>query len=75
MKTVVLFLKKNILSLLGMVLGLLGGYCYWFYFGIYDGTSWLSSELWVNCLYGMLFGGLIGSYLATMDKKQKQPSA
>ena len=50
-------------SFLGMALGLIAGYFYWQYYGIYDGTFGFSSEWWVNCVYGLLFGGLIGSLI------------
>lgn len=51
-------------SFLGMALGLIAGYLYWLYYGIYDGTFGFSSEWWTNCVYGSLFGGLIGSFFS-----------
>lgn len=63
MKTIFLFVRRNMISFLGMTLGLIGGYLYWLYYGIYDGTFGFSSELWTNCVYGLLFGGLIGSLI------------
>jgi len=59
--TFFLFLKRNKTSFLGMMLGLAAGYFYWLYYGIYDGTFGFSSEWWANCVYGLLFGGFIGS--------------
>ena len=63
MKTVILFLRRNMTSFLGMTLGLIAGYLYRLYYGIYDGTLGFSSEWWANCVYGLLFGGFIGSLM------------
>lgn len=61
MEKIRLLIKTNIAPLVGMIIGLPCGYLYWYLYGIYDGTFYLSSEWWVNCVYGLLFGGLIGS--------------
>lgn len=63
MRTILLFFSKNIAPLLGMVLGLIAGYFYWQYYGIYDGTFGFSSEWWVNSIYGSLLGGLAGCFV------------
>lgn len=58
------FIYLNCKVFLGVVLGLLLGYIYWHNFGLVWGTLPLSSEWWVNCVYGGLFGGLIGSFFS-----------
>lgn len=61
MRPIFLFFSKNRIPLIGMVLGVIAGYLYWQHYGIYDGTFGFSSEWWVNCVYGLLFGGFFGS--------------
>jgi uncharacterized membrane-anchored protein YhcB (DUF1043 family) len=64
-----LFITDNKFASLGMVLGLILGYLHWYYFGCYWGTYPMSSECWVNCVAGLLFGGFIGS-LRTRTKAE-----
>ncbi len=54
-----LFIKKNRFTILSMIIGVIVAYFYWLHVGMYWGTYPLSSECWVNCVYGCLFGGLI----------------
>ncbi len=57
------FFTQNRHVLLGLFSGLVLGYAYWSCFGIYWGTYPLSSEWWVNCAFGGLFGGLVGTFI------------
>ena len=54
-----LFLRNNRTVFLGMFLGIVAGYFYWFYFAVYWGSYPLSSESWTNCIYGCLLGGFL----------------
>ena len=63
MKAIVLFFRRNMTSFLGMILGAIAGYFYWQYYGIFDGTFGFSSEWWANSIYGLLLGGLAGSFV------------
>jgi hypothetical protein len=65
--TIFLFLRINYEILAGMILGCIAGYFYWEWFGIMWGNYSLSSECWVNCLYGSLFGGFIASLFSKVD--------
>ena len=58
---IVSFIRINKKVLIGMLAGATIAYLYWLNYSIYWGTYPLSSECWVNCIYGFLFGGLIGS--------------
>lgn len=60
-----MFILKNKYALVGMSIGLLAGYLYWYFYSCYWGTYPLSSECWVNCAYGSVFGG----FFATLLKK------
>lgn len=64
MRQVSYLLLINYKVLLGILLGGILGFVYWSSIGIVWGNYPLSSELWVNCIYGCLFGGLIGSVLS-----------
>lgn len=59
------FARNNRCVFLGMFSGLIIGYMYWAHFGMYDGTFYFSSEWWANCVYGALFGGLLGCLIKT----------
>lgn len=58
---IVSFIRINKKVLIGILTGAIIAYLYWLNYSIYWGTYPLSSECWVNCIYGFLFGGLIGS--------------
>lgn len=60
---ITMFIKQNSIILLCAIAGNIMGYYYWDTFGIYYGTLPLSSECWVNCIYGTLFGGLLGTLI------------
>ncbi|MDR1407226.1 MAG: hypothetical protein LBJ23_04155 [Tannerella sp.] len=59
-----LFIQLNHEVLAGMILGAIAGYFYWTRFGMMWGTYPLSSECWVNCTYGCLFGGFIANLIS-----------
>lgn len=56
------FVKNNKVVLLSVLAGVVVACFYWLNYGIYWGTYPLSSECWVNCIYG----GLIGGFISTM---------
>lgn len=55
------FINSNKVVLLSMLAGIIIAYFYWLNFGIYWGTYPLSSEWWVNCIYGCFIGGFIST--------------
>lgn len=65
MKLFLSFFKKNLFVVIFIFSGIITGYIYWINWGIYYGTLPLSSECWVNCTYGGIFGGLAGSMIKT----------
>lgn len=54
------FICLNRWALIGMLIGAVVAYFYWMHYAIYWGTYSYSSEWWVNCIYGCLFGELTG---------------
>lgn len=55
------FLKKNKTLFIGAILGLAGGYLYWYFIGCMSGTCAITSNPLNSSLYGALMGGLLGS--------------
>lgn len=53
------FIKKNILGLIGVVVGAIGGYAYYYYIGCASGTCPLKSNPYVTVLMGSAIGYLI----------------
>ncbi|SCD20420.1 putative membrane protein [Proteiniphilum saccharofermentans] len=62
-KQINLFFKLNWFVFVCVLSGIIIGYIYWYYWGIYYGTLPLSSVCWVNCTYGGLIGGFLGSLI------------
>lgn len=60
--------NKYILILIGSVLGGLGGFLYWKYFGCADGSCPLKSNWLIMTVYGVLVGNLIFSFLPVKKK-------
>lgn len=54
-------IRRNSLTLLGMVLGLVGGFLYWYYVGCASGMCAIKSNPFMMTLYGGLLGSLVGS--------------
>ena len=61
------FLKKNKLGLLGLVVGAIGGYAYYYFIGCNDGSCPLTSKPYISIGFGAVFGYLIFD----MFKKEK----
>lgn len=55
------FLKKNLLWIIGAPLGALAGYLYWKFIGCESGTCMITSKPLNSTLYGALMGGLLFS--------------
>jgi hypothetical protein len=53
------FLKKNILTVSGILAGCLGGFLYWKYVGCSNGTCYIQSNPYRMTAYGALMGGLV----------------
>ena len=56
MKTLV---KRNILFIIGALVGSIGGYLYWQYIGCASGTCSITSKPLNSSLYGALCGALL----------------
>jgi hypothetical protein len=52
-------IKKNILTILGITVGAIGGYLYYHFVGCDSGTCAITSKPLNSTLYGALMGGLL----------------
>ena len=62
------FIAKHKFSLIGILIGAIGGYAYYHFVGCASGTCAISSKPINSTLYGGLMGGL----LANIFKKEKR---
>ena len=61
------FISKYKLAIIGVILGAVGGYLYYYYVGCVSGTCPITSKPLNSTLYGAMMGGLILSIF----KKEK----
>jgi hypothetical protein len=59
------FLLKNKILLLGLIIGAIGGYCYYYFIGCASGTCAITSHPVRSSLYGAVMGGLLFSMFQT----------
>lgn len=63
------FLKQNWLLFLGVLLGALGGYIYWHFWGCMEGCA-IRSVWWRMTLWGAAMGGLSFSIIVDFLRKK-----
>ncbi|MBK7873180.1 MAG: hypothetical protein IPJ74_22165 [Saprospiraceae bacterium] len=61
-------LLKYRLELIGIALGAIGGWAYWYYIGCMSGTCMITSKP----LNSTLYGALMGMLLLSIFKKEKK---
>ena len=59
MKRIKLFFKKHILTIVGAIIGGVGGYVYWLKIGCLSGTCPITSSPVMSAIWGILMGGLL----------------
>lgn len=64
------FIKKNLLTIIGIPLGAIAGFLYWKFVGCNTGTCAITSNPINSTLYGSVMGGLVFS-IFKKDKKEK----
>ena len=55
------FFKKHLITIIGILIGALGGYLYYHFVGCNSGTCTITSKPVNSTLYGALMGGLLFS--------------
>lgn len=64
------FIRKNLLTIIGIPLGALSGFLYWKFVGCNTGACAITSNPLNSTLYGSVMGGLVFS-MFKKDKKEK----
>jgi hypothetical protein len=66
------FIRNNRLTLVGVFIGLIGGYLYYHFVGCASGTCPITSKPLNSTLYGALLGGLLfNAFQKTPKPKEK----
>ncbi|MEO5650989.1 MAG: DUF6132 family protein [Ginsengibacter sp.] len=66
------FLRKYQLTIIGVILGAIGGYLYYHFVGCNSGTCAITSKPMNSTLYGALMGGLAGNIFKNPKTKQRE---
>ena len=66
------FLSKYKLTLIGIMVGAIGGYLYYYFVGCTSGTCAITSKPLNSTLYGALMGGLLLNIFKKQNKKITQ---
>jgi hypothetical protein len=66
------FIIKNKLTIIGVVLGAVGGYLYYRLVGCSSGTCPITSNPINSTIYGMLMGGLLFNMFKKENKEAKK---
>lgn len=64
-----IFLKKNILTIIGVPLGALAGFLYWKFVGCSSGSCAITSNPYNSTIYGAAMGGLLFSIFKNNKNK------
>lgn len=64
-------LLKNKLVIIGVLLGALAGFVYWYFVGCASGTCMITSSPVNSSIYGAVMGGLFFSIITTEKKLKK----
>lgn len=63
--------KKNIITIIGLAVGIAGGFLYWKFIGCASGTCPLTSSWIIMLIYGGILGALLGNFVQGFMKKPK----
>ena len=59
-------------SIIGMLIGVIGGYIYYIEVGCKSGSCPITSNPWMTMLWGLLMGYLVGDMFNKEAKKEKE---
>ena len=62
-------IKNNYLTIIGLGVGIIGGFLYWNYVGCASGTCPLTSSWKIMLVYGGIMGSLLGNMIQGFVKK------
>lgn len=64
------FIKKHRLKIVGLVVGAIVGYLYYYYVGCQSGTCAITSKPWNMTIYGSIMGLLLFDMFAVKGKSK-----
>lgn len=64
-----LFIKKHLLQIIGVIVGMTGGFLYYYFIGCNSGTCPITSNPYISIIYGGVLGFLV---FDLFKKKEKQ---
>ena len=64
-----LFIKKYLLQIIGVIVGMTGGFLYYYFIGCNSGTCRITSNPYISIIYGGVLGFLV---FDLFKKKEKQ---
>jgi hypothetical protein len=62
-------IKINFITIIGLGIGIIGGFLYWKFVGCASGTCPLTSSWKIMLAYGAVMGGLLGNMIQGYIKK------
>lgn len=68
------FIRKNLLTIIGIPLGAIAGFLYWKFVGCNTGTCAITSNPLNSTLYGSVMGGLVFSMFKNTKKEKNDIS-
>lgn len=63
------FIKKYLLRIIGVVVGVIGGFVYYYYVGCQSGTCPITSNPYASIVFGGIFGYLLFDLFTKKEKK------
>ncbi len=64
-------IKRNLLYIIGALVGAIGGFAYWYFVGCTSGTCPITSSPYISTIYGAVLGSLVLGMFKPKKKNEK----
>ncbi|HKL96899.1 MAG TPA: DUF6132 family protein [Paludibacteraceae bacterium] len=64
-------IKRNLLYIIGALVGAIGGFAYWYFVGCTSGTCPITSSPYISTIYGAVLGSLVLGMFKPKTKNEK----
>ncbi len=64
-------IKRNLLYIIGALVGAIGGFAYWYFVGCTSGTCPITSSPYISTIYGAVLGSLVLGMFKPKAKDEK----